>query len=113
MTLNVDDIKAWPITTNKIKVVYDREKLFSEYSIVSYYSLDKEYKNLAYEQLSDIPFISVCGLRARWKDMLYSGMRFFILVKKETAHEVLKSLRDFEKINSRKDYLDDYNENAS
>ena len=110
MTLNVDDIKAWPITTNKIKVVYDREKLFSEYSIVSYYSLDKEYKNLAYEQLCDIPFISVCGLRARWKDMLYSGMRFFILVKKETAHEVLKSLRDFEKINSRKDYLDDYNE---
>ena len=110
MTLNVDDIKVWPITTNKIKVVYDREKLFSEYSIVSYYSMDKEYKNVAYEQLCDIPFISVCGLRARWKDMRYSGMRFFILVKKETVPGVLKSLRDFEKIDSRVDYLDDYNE---
>lgn len=110
MMLNVDDIKALPLTTNKIKVVYDREKLFSEYSIVSYYSLDKEYKNLAYEQLCDIPFISVCGVKARWKDIRYPGMRFFILLNKDATAEVLKGLRNFEKINSRIDYIDDYEE---
>lgn len=104
----VENIKGWPLTTNKIKVIYDKEKLFSEYSIVSYYSLDKEYKNLAYEQLCDTPFISVCGIRARWKGMQYSGIRFFILVKKDTAAEVLQSLRLFEKINSCIDYLGDY-----
>ena len=49
MKLNLEEIKAWPLTTNKIEVEYDRDKMFSQYSIVSYYSLDKEYKNLAYE----------------------------------------------------------------
>ena len=54
MRIDFEEIKKWPLTTNKIKVTVDEKKFFSEYSIVSYYSEDKEYKNLAYEQLSDL-----------------------------------------------------------
>ena len=61
MKINLDDIKGWPLTTNKISIEYDKENFFSSYSVVSYYSYDKEYKNLAYEQLADVPFLSVCG----------------------------------------------------
>lgn len=108
MKLNLEEIKAWPLTTNKIEVEYDRDKLFSQYSIVSYYSLDKEYKNLAYEQLADIPFISVCGIRAKWTDVQYPCVRFFIMMKKEVFQDVLKSLRAYEQIRSRIDDLTDY-----
>ena len=47
MKLDLEKIKSWPLTTNRITVVYDKESFFSSYSIISYYSLDKEYKNLA------------------------------------------------------------------
>ena len=66
MRIDFEEIKKWPLTTNKIKVTVDVKKFFSEYSIVSYYSEVKEYKNLAYEQLSDLSFLSVSGIRARW-----------------------------------------------
>lgn len=108
MKLNLEEIKAWPLTTNKIEVEYDRDKMFSQYSIVSYYSLDKEYKNLAYEQLADIPFISVCGIRAKWNDVQYPCARFFIMMKKEELQDVMKSLRAYEQIRSRIDDLTDY-----
>ena len=110
MKLNLDGIKALPLTTNRIKLTYDKEKLFSVYSIVSYYSLDKEYKNLAYEQLSDKPFISVCGVRTKWVDLLYPCIRFFILIKKSEVSEVINSLRSYDKIRSRIDNLEDYTE---
>ena len=106
--MNMEEIKAWPLTTNKIEVEYDREKFFSQYAIVSYYSLDKEYKNLAYEQLADIPFISVCGIRAKWHDVQYPCVRFFIMMKKEELQDVLKSLRAYDQIRSRIDDLTDY-----
>ena len=108
MKLNLEEIKAWPLTTNKIEVEYDRDKMFSQYSIVSYYSLDKEYKNLAYEQLADIPFISVCGIRAKWHNVQYPCVRFFVMMKKEELQDVLKSLRDYEQIRARIDDLTDY-----
>ena len=108
MKFNLEEIKALPLTTNKIVVEYDREKFFSQYAVVSYYSLDKEYKNLAYEQLADISFISVCGIRAKWNDVQYPCVRFFIMMKKEELHDVLKSLRDYEQIRSRIDDLTDY-----
>lgn len=108
MKFNLEEIKAWPLTTNKIEVEYDREKFFSQYSIVSYYSLDKEYKNLAYEQLADIPFISVCGIRAKWDDVLYPNVRFFIMMKKEELQDILKSLRGYEQIRFRIDDLTEY-----
>ena len=112
MELNLEEIKKLPLTTNKINVVYDKEKFFSEYAIISYYSLDKEYKNLAYEQLSDTPFISVCGVRIKWEDVLYPCVRFFILVRKSETHEVLRSLRRYEAIRSRIDNLEDYQDNT-
>ena len=113
MKLNLEEIKAWPLTTNKIEVEYDRKKFFSEYSVISYYSLDKDYKNLAYEQLADIPFISVCGIRAKWYDVQYPCVRFFIMVKKDGCQDVLKSLRDYEHIRVRIDDLADYDINSS
>ena len=108
MKLNLEEIKAWPLTTNKIEVEYDKEKFFFEYSVISYYSLDKDYKNLAYEQLADIPFISVCGIRAKWYDVQYPCVRFFIMVKKDGCQDVLKSLRDYVQIRARIDDLADY-----
>lgn len=63
--IDFNNIKNQPLTTNKIKVDINMEKFFSMYSIVSYYSLDKEFKNLAYEQLADVQCLSVTGIRAR------------------------------------------------
>ena len=108
MKLNLEEIKAWPLTTNKIEVDYDREEFFSQYTVVSYYSLDKEFKNLAYEQLADTPFISVCGIRAKWNDVQYPCVRFFILMKKEGLQDVMKSLRNYDRIRSKIDDLTDY-----
>ena len=64
--IDITEIGNYPLTTNSIDVDIDMEKFFSMYSIVSYYSLDKEYKNLAYEQLADVPCLSVTGIRSRW-----------------------------------------------
>lgn len=108
MKFNLADIKGWPLTTNKITIEYDKEKFFSTYSVVSYYSIDKEYKNLAYEQLADIPFISVCGIRAKWNDVLYPCTRFFIMVNKGEAPAIINSLREYDQIRLKIDGLEDY-----
>lgn len=108
MKINLDDIKGWPLTTNKISIEYDKENFFSSYSIVSYYSFDKEYKNLAYEQLADVPFLSVCGIRAKWNDVLYPCTRFFIMVKKGEASTIINSLREYDQIRFKIDDLEDY-----
>lgn len=111
MKFNLVDIKGWPLTTNKITIEYDKEKFFSTYSVVSYYSIDKEYKNLAYEQLADIPFISVCGIRAKWNDVLYPCTRFFIMVNKGEAPVIINSLREYDQIRLKIDGLEDYTQN--
>ncbi len=108
MKINLDDIKGWPLTTNKISIEYDKENFFSSYSVVSYYSFDKEYKNLAYEQLADVPFLSVCGIRAKWNDVLYPCTRFFIMVKKGEASAIINSLREYDQIRFKIDDLEDY-----
>lgn len=108
MKFNLADIKGWPLTTNKITIEYDKEKFFSTYTVVSYYSIDKEYKNLAYEQLADIPFISVCGIRAKWNDVLYPCTRFFIMVNKGEAPAIINSLREYDQIRLKIDGLEDY-----
>ena len=108
MKINLEDIKGWPLTTNKITIEYDKEKLFSSFSVVSYYSTNKEYKNLAYEQLADIPFISVCGIKAKWSDVLYPYTRFFIMVNKGEAPVIINSLREFDQIRFKIDDLEEY-----
>ena len=93
MKLDEDYIKRLPLTTNKINVTLDRKAFFSRYSIVSYYGTDKELKNLAYEQLADVPCLSVTGIRARWSGLRYPATHFFILTAKGKEGEVLNSLR--------------------
>lgn len=110
MRIDFEEIKKWPLTTNKIKVTVDEKKFFSEYSIVSYYSEDKEYKNLAYEQLSDLSFLSVSGIRARWAKQIKPFVKFFVLVKKDRAQEVLNGIRSYEKITSKIDGLEEYDD---
>ena len=109
MKVSFEEIKEWPITTNRINVVVDEKAFFSEYAIVSYYSTDKEYMNLAYEQLSDLPFLSVAGIRARWETRQMPFVKFFVLAKKDNSFEVLNSVRKYEKICSKIDCLDEYN----
>lgn len=101
-------IKSLPITTNKIEVFINKEALFSKYSVVSYYCTDKEHKNLAYEQFSDVPCLSVTGIRARWIGLRYPETRFFILTKKGDEANVVDSLRGFDFLCFKVDELDDY-----
>lgn len=110
MRIDFEEIKKWPLTTNKIKVTVDEKRFFSEYSIVSYYSEDKEYKNLAYEQLSDLPFLSVSGIRARWAEQIKPFVKFFVLVKKDRVQDVLNCIRSYDKINSKIDDLEEYDD---
>lgn len=103
-------ILKWPLTTNKIKLFVDKKEFFDKYSIVSYYSFDAEYKNLAYEQLADTPCLSVTGIRARWPEMQYSGIKFFVLVSADKVADVKASLNGYDKIRSQIDTLEDYDE---
>lgn len=100
MKLNEEYIKSLPLTTNKINVILDREAFFSRYSIVSYYGTNKELKNLAYEQLADVPCLSVTGVRARWSGLRFPMVHFFILIAKGKEEQVLNSLRTYEHIRS-------------
>ena len=109
MKLDEKYIKSLPLTTNKINVTLDRKVFFSRYSIVSYYGTDKDLKNLAYEQLSDTPCLSVTGIRARWSGLHYPTTRFFIMTANGKEGEVLNSLRAYEHIRSKVDTLEEYN----
>ena len=109
--IDEDYIKSLPLTTNRIEVIFDKEAFFSKYAIVSYSSKDRELKNLAYEQLADLPSLSVTGLRARWSPSAFPSVKFFILVKKGEENDVLMSLRNYDKISSNIDNLILYPDN--
>ena len=108
--INFDNVKNEPLTTNRIEVTVDMEKFFSMYSIVSYYSLHKDYKNLAYEQLANEEFLSVTGIRTIWNGLLYPATKFFILVEKGQDNCIYDSFRKYEHIRSKKDDLSEYDE---
>lgn len=110
MKLDEEDIKSLPLITNKINVTLDRKVFFSRYSIVSYYGTDKELRNLAYEQLADVPCLSVTGIRARWAGLRFPATHFFILIAKGNEGEVLNSLRAYEHIRSNVDTLEEYSD---
>ena len=103
-------IKNLPITTNRIEVSWDKDKFFAKYSIVSYYSTAPERKNLAYEQLGDVPFISVTGIRGRWGAQHFPSVQFFILTAKEKGQEVLNSLRAYNDVKAWNNTLEKYGE---
>lgn len=108
IVLNDSYIKSLPITTNKIEVTWNKDKFFEKYSIISYYSTDPERKNLAYEQLGDVPFISVTGIRERWGTQKFQSVQFFILTDKGKGQEVLDSLRSYNDIKAWNDTLEKY-----
>lgn len=110
--ISEEEIKSLPVTTNKISVEVNYDAFFDKYAIVSYYSCnyDKDYKNLAYEKLFNLPFTSVCGIKAKWSEGIYSFTKFFILIPKGDESVILDSLRTNDKIRSRKDMLNDYDE---
>lgn len=110
MKLDEEYIKRLPLTTNKINVTLDKNAFFSRYSIVSYYGTDKELKNLAYEQLADVPCLSVTGIRSRWAGLRYPATHFFVLTDKGKEGEVLNSLRAYEHIRSKPDTLEEYDD---
>jgi hypothetical protein len=107
MKTDTININEYPLTTNRLVVNYDREAFFSQYAIVSYYGFGKNNKNLAYEQLADVPCLSITGIRARWTDR--PSIRFFVMVKRGKEQDVIQSLRQYEQIRCHVDSLDDYN----
>ena len=108
IVLDDNYIKSLPITTNRIEVSWDKDKFFEKYSIVSYYSTDPERKNLAYEQLGDVPFISVTGIKDRWENQHFPSVLFFILTVKGKEQEVLNSLRAYNDIKAWTNTLEKY-----
>ncbi len=110
MKIDEQYIKSLPLTTNKINVTFDKDAFFSKYSIVSYYGTDKESRNLAYEQLADVPCVSVTGVRARWRGLRFPSTHFFILAVKGEETNILNSLRDYDYIRSKIDTLEEYDE---
>lgn len=108
IVLDDNYIKSLPITTNRIEVSWDKDKFFGKYSIVSYYSTDPERKNLAYEQLGDVPFISVTGIKDRWGNQHFPSVLFFILTVKGKEQEVLNSLRAYNDVKAWTNTLEKY-----
>lgn len=108
IVLDDNYIKSLPITTNRIEVSWDKDKFFEKYSIVSYYSTDPERKNLAYEQLGDVPFISVTGIKDRWENQHFPSVLFFILTVKGKEQEVLNSLRAYNDVKAWTNTLEKY-----
>ena len=108
IALDDNYIKSLPITTNRIEVSWDKDKFFAKHSIVSYYSTDPERKNLAYEQLGDVPFISVTGIRDRWSTQHFPSVQFFILTEKGKEQDVLNSLRAYNDIKAWNNTLEKY-----
>lgn len=109
--IHIDEnyIKSLPVTTNKIDVSWNRDTFFEKYSIISYYG-QNEYKNLAYEHLSDTPCLSVTGIWARYGKQQYPSVKFFILVNRGKEQNILQSLKDFEFITGKIDDLNYYSD---
>lgn len=110
MNTDYDLIKKLPVTTNKVDVRLNKESFFSKYSIVSYYGTNKDSRNLAYEQLANIPTLSVAGIKAIYKGLRFPLIKFFILVEKAMESKILTSLRKYDYIRSQIDTLEDYDE---
>ena len=55
------------ITTNNVEVLVDEDAFFDKYCIISFYkvnSINEDNKCLPYDYLSNIPVLSVVGIRA-------------------------------------------------
>ena len=86
-----------PLMTNTLDVDVNMDAFFEKYAIVSYYTENKDKKNIAYEQLSECDFISVTGIRIEWLPKCWFT-KFFILVDKENAAQIEESLEKQDEI---------------
>lgn len=112
--ISKDEILNLPVTTSKLVVSWNKEAFFAKYAIVSYKMESKNYerKNLSYEQLSDSPSLSVCGIYAKYEKFgaRSTYTRFFVLVKKGDENKVLESLRKQSDVACKLDDLHSYDE---
>ena len=88
--MTTDNRNEYIVTTNKLVVNCEFSAFFSKFAIVSYYGTGKACKNLAYEQLADVPCLSVTEIRARWDER--ASVLFFVMSYKGKEQEVLNSL---------------------
>jgi len=109
IVLDYNYIKSLPITTNRIEVSWNKKMFFAKYSIVSYFCTSPEHKNLAYEHFSDVPVLSVTGIKGRWGVSPYPTILFFVLTRKDKKQEVLNSLKKHNDVTSKIDDLTTYN----
>lgn len=107
MNMRQTDEKRIPLVTNKLLVSVDYTSFFLKYGVVSYDGLNN--KNLSYEKLSNLPVLSVTGMRLR--DRLGNFLtRFFVLTHKCDVGKVLESLDKYDYIKKKYDDLEDYDD---
>lgn len=109
-----EEILSLPVTTNRLSIEWDRKAFFAAYGIVSY-TMERgkesdDMKNLSYEQLSDAPSLSACGVYAQYGDGRGPCTRFFVLTKRGGESAVLSGLRAHDNVAARIDTLDGYDE---
>mgnify|MGYP006896722101 FL=1 len=63
---------------------------------------------MAYEQLGNVPFISVTGIKNRWGAQHFPSVQFFILTTKGKEQEVLNSLRAYNDVKAWNNTLEKY-----
>ena len=101
------------ITTNNVEVLVDEDAFFDKYCIISFYkvnSINEDNKCLPYDYLSNIPVLSVVGIRA-----LFDGnggkkyTKFFVLTKHNDCYQVKHTIEcKDENIKATIDNLEDY-----
>ena len=90
--MTINEILQYPITTNRVVVRVDLTGFLDKYSVVSYYDKNKVHKNRPYEQLANIPVLSVAGVKALHPTYKFPGVKFFVMTSKEDSQSVLESL---------------------
>lgn len=110
-----EEILSLPVTTNRLSIEWDRKAFFAAYGIVSC-SMERkagsdDVKNLSYEQLSDAPSLSACGVYAKYGEGRGPYTRFFVLTKRGGENDVLSGLRHHDNVAARIDTLDGYDVN--
>ena len=106
-----EEILGLPVTTNRINVEWNKDTFFSKYSVVSY-RMTNGKKNLSYEQLSDVPSLSVAGFWAKYEEGIPPYTKFFVLSKKGNEKAVLLALRSHDEVASSVDNLQSYTDDV-
>ena len=106
--MSLEEIKQFPIISNKLQVNFDMHKLNASYSIISYHSNNTKDYDLSYEKLSDLDFLSVVGIKDYYAQYRAYINKYFILCKKEQACKILTSLKNYTNLIAKIDDLSIY-----